>query len=128
MSRVLVAWLGAFGLVWGAWFGTALVGLWVYPVGFTAYAGQITSVTTCLALAACVVVGARMRSSTAPAVTFLGAVAGLASAWALTVVLDRRESGDAMEIAWFLSGCMAAVAAAVGVLAGQLVDQRRATL
>ena len=128
MNRTALPWLGAFGLVWAACFGFGVVGLWVYPAGFGAYADQITAVSGCLALAVCAVVGARMRSVTAPTVAFLGAVAGFASAWILAVVVDRRESGDGIEIAWFLGGCMAAVATAVGVTAGRLFRQRRVAL
>ena len=126
-GRRPVARLGEFALVWAGWSGAALVSLWVHPLGFGEFSGLITAVTTAFALAVCLVVGARDGSFSVAVVAWFGAVAGLVSAWGLTIAIEARTPGDAIGVAWFLVGCLAASAAALGVTAHRLVGAARVT-
>lgn len=104
-------------VVFGLTFVVAVVGLWLYPTGH----GQLAPSWNGFGLAAVLLAGlasglATRRFVVAPLAS--GAMlAGLASAWAFTKLLDpSRPEGDLMVLYWTILALLVGLLHVVGVL------------
>ena len=95
-------------LLFGVTFSAASVGLWLFPLGFGALAALWwTGAASGTMLVAGFVSGYVSRTLTAALGSSAGVLLGLASAWALTKILDpSRPEGELMVLWWAVAAVL----------------------
>jgi hypothetical protein len=103
----------------------ALGGLWYHPLGFAGLEPIIAACVLAVPFLAGVGAGWFAPRVRAVAGAAAGTVGGLAVAWVITAVIDRRPEGELMLFGWLILATIAASGHLLGVVLRRELAVRR---